>query len=265
MLLTNQSYINRTLGKQHSGVTNHETQYRPEVMFNRFFLDDPTNKFSNQRDSFPTGTQPPYSYVLGPKGSLLSSTTYISGDGELTSGFSLGKTMTASLSGEGSVSAAMSITSSMIASLAGSGSLSASITATLGLAASLAGSGDLAGALKLLIPLAAALSGSGSVTSNLKGNLDMEADIYVNQSEATVTQIVSGVWSALASDYNESGTMGQKLNGAGSAGDPWTTDLSTYTTPGTAGKILNDNPAALEVINQNVKKASKLIPATDDI
>lgn len=241
MLLTNQSYINQTLGKQHSGVTNHEAQFRPEVMFNRFFQDDSTNKFSNYRDSFPTGTQPPYSYVLGPKGALLSSTTYLNGDSDMTSAFSLGKTMTATLSGEASVSAAMSITSSMIATIAGSGALTASITATLGLAASLAGSGDLSGSLKLLIPLAAALDGTGSVTSNLKGNLDMEAAIYVNQSEATVEQIATGVWSALASANNTAGTMGEKLNAAGTAGDPWTADLSGYTTAGTAGKKLKDS------------------------
>lgn len=240
MLLTNQSYINRTLGKMHSGVTNHQARFRPEVMFNRFFLDDNTNSFSNQRDSFPTATQPPYSYVIAPKGSLLSSTTYINGSAEVTSAFSLGKTMTANLSGDGTITAVMSITSSMIAALAGSGTLSASITATLGLAASLAGSGDLTGALKLLIPLAASLSGTGTLAGDMKGNLDLEAIIYVNQSEATVTQLVSGVWSALAADYNESGTMGQKLNGAGSAGDPWTTDLSGYNTAGTAGKVLKD-------------------------
>lgn len=34
--------------------------------------------------------------------------------------------------------------------------------------------------------------------------------------------------------------MGNKLNGAGSAGDPWTTDLSSYNTAGTAGKRLKD-------------------------
>lgn len=247
MLLTNQSIINHTLGKQHSGVTNHQSQFRPEVMFNRFFAGDATNSFSNYRDSFPTGTQPPYSYVLGPKGSLLSSTTYVNGTGALTGGFTLGKTMTADLSGSASISADVSITASLIAEIAGTGGITASMAATLGLAAELAGSGDLAGSLSMLIPMAAALSGSGSVASNLKGNLDIEAVIYVNQSEATVEQIVSGVWSALATDYNVSGTMGNKLNGAGSAGDPWTTDLSSYTTAGTAGKILQDakNKAAL--------------------
>ena len=37
-------------------------------------------------------------------------------------------------------------------------------------------------------------------------------------------------WSALAAGFNGSGTMGEKLNGAGSAGNPWTEVIEgTYT------------------------------------
>lgn len=79
-----------------------------------------------------------------------------------------------------------------------------------------------------------------TLTASPQGTGEMVLEIYVNESQATVNQIVAAVWSALASQYNESGTMGQKLNGAGSAGDPWTTDLSSYNTPGTAGKIQKD-------------------------
>ena len=113
-----------------------------------------------------------------------------------------------------------------------------SLSLTLGLAANLAGSGDLSGSLSLLVPLLANLVGSGSLSGNLKGTADLNATIYVNQSEATVQQLVEGVWNALAADYNNSGTMGQKLNAAGTAGDPWTTDLSGYNTTNTAGKII---------------------------
>jgi hypothetical protein len=76
------------------------------------------------------------------------------------------------------------------------------------------------------------------VVANLKGNASMEADIFVNSGTATVNELVAGVWNALASDFNTSGTMGQKLNGAGSAGDPWTTDLAAYNTDGTAGLLM---------------------------
>lgn len=35
------------------------------------------------------------------------------------------------------------------------------------------------------------------------------------------TQSANDVLNALASEYNRPGTIGQKINGAGSAGDPW--------------------------------------------
>jgi len=188
----------------------------------------------------PTGTEPPYVIMFAPKGGELSATTYVRGEGSISSSLTLGKVMEASLSGTGELTSSMSLITSLLAALSGSGAITASISTTLSLAASLAGSGDLAGSLKLLIPLAADLISSGTISANLKGNLDMEAQIYVNQSEASVQQIVDAVWNALATDYNTSGTMGQKLNGAGSAGDPWTTDLSGYNTDGTAGKRLKD-------------------------
>jgi len=84
----------------------------------------------------------------------------------------------------------------------------------------------------------AGLSGSGSISAELKGTLSMSASIYVNQSEATVQQIVEGVWNAIAADFNTAGTMGNKLNSAGSGGDPWSTDLPGTYTGDQAGALL---------------------------
>jgi hypothetical protein len=128
----------------------------------------------------------------------------------------------------------------MIAALVGSGTLTASISGQLEAIANLVGSGDLTAAAGALAGMVANLSGLGTLTASQEALGEMTATIFVNQSEATVEQIVEAVWNAFATEYNISGTMGQKLNGAGSAGDPWTTDLMTYTTAGTAGKILQD-------------------------
>jgi hypothetical protein len=35
--------------------------------------------------------------------------------------------------------------------------------------------------------------------------------------------LANAVWEALAADHNAAGTMGAKLNAAGSASDPWST------------------------------------------
>lgn len=94
--------------------------------------------------------------------------------------------------------------------------------------------------MKLLQALIGSALGTGSLSGDMKQNISMSGDIYVSQATASANQIRDSVWGAIAANFNESGTMGQKLNGAGSAGDPWTTDLSAYNTDGTAGKRLKD-------------------------
>jgi hypothetical protein len=48
--------------------------------------------------------------------------------------------------------------------------------------------------------------------------------------ELTADQIATAVWSAIASSNNTTGTMGEKLNDAGSASNPWNETLEgTYT------------------------------------
>lgn len=187
-----------------------------------------------------TGTEPPYSYILPIKGGELSSTTLINGTSEMTGGASQGINIESDLAGAGELTAGLSLVTSMIAALTGSGTLTASMVGTIQMASDLAGSGDLTAAMGALTGLIVEMAGSGTLTSDLRGKLAMSADIYVNQAQASVQEIVDAVWNALASEYDLSGTMGEKLNGAGSAGDPWTTDISAYNTANTAGKILKD-------------------------
>ena len=93
MLICNYSYINCVLGKQHSGLTSPIKATKPTSMRSYYSSDTyvTENLNQNKRDSFPTGTNPPYSYVLGDKGALLSSTTIVNGSGVITSGLSMGK------------------------------------------------------------------------------------------------------------------------------------------------------------------------------
>lgn len=213
------------------------SNYVPSSRYSAYFPDTTITSTFNKA-SFPTGTEPPYSWLLAPKGGELSSTTYLTGTGTISGSLTMGKYMTADLTGTGSLVGALSLITSLIASLNGSGTLSGSLSITLSLAANLLGSGNLAGALSLLIKMQADLTGAGTITADLKGISSMFADIYVNQSTATVNELVAGVWNALAADYNTSGTMGEKMNAAGTAGDPWTTDLTGYNTANTAGKIV---------------------------
>lgn len=241
MILGNYSILNKNPNRLLVSTSHRGAYIKPSTI--RSFHTSEADGGRLQYASVPTGTEPPYSFNLAPKGGELSSTTSIVGTGDIDSSLLLGRFATASLTGSGDLTASMSLITSLVAALSGSGTISADLKTTLSMAAALAGSGSLSASLSLLMEFTAALTGTGSVTANLKGNADLEAAIYVNQSEATVQQIVDAVWNAVAADYNTSGTMGQKLNGAGSAGDPWTTDLSSYNTADTAGLILKQAKA----------------------
>lgn len=191
--------------------------------------------------SLPTGTEPPYSYNLAYKGGEMSSTTLIVGESDITGSIAQGINISGDIEGTGTISeASLSNVVSMIADLTGAGTLSASMVGTIQMAADLVGGGSIEAGLGLLANCVANIMGVGTIDSDLKGTLSMAAEIYVNQSQAEVQQIVDAVWNALAAEYDLTGTMGEKLNGAGSAGDPWTTDISAYNTANTAGKILKD-------------------------
>lgn len=78
----------------------------------------------------------------------------------------------------------------------------------------------------------------------------------------TVAQVADAVWNAIASNYLTAGSTGAKLNAAGSAGDPWSTDLSTYNTAGTAGYIAKATKAdTTTIINEfgNISVASSAV------
>lgn len=154
-----------------------------------------------KKNSLPTGTEPPYSFRMALVGGELSSSTGIKGTSELT----------------------------------------AFAVSIVGLNADLEGSGDLTASAGLATGLASTIAGTSTVTAGLRGTANLEAHIVVNEGAATVASIATGVWSAVAVDNDISGTMGEKLNAAGTAGDPWTTDLTSYNTPGTAGKKMKDN------------------------
>lgn len=136
----------------------------------------------------------------------------------------------------------MALTGGLIAgitvSMSGSGTFNGTMGGLIEAITTMAGSGVLNAAISAEAGLTVTMAGIGSMTVNPSGTGEMVLEIYVNQSQATVDQIVAAVWNALAAEYNVSGTMGNKLNGAGNAGDPWTTDLSGYNTADTAGKIV---------------------------
>ncbi|TXG80644.1 MAG: hypothetical protein E6R13_07740 [Spirochaetes bacterium] len=242
MLICNYSYVNRICGHNHSGVTNPLYFISPHTMRGYYGKAQyESNQDQIKRDGFPTGTNIPYSLIMGDKGGLLSATTTLDNDSTLSVNLSQGINITADLDGLGDLTSNLSLVVSMASTLAGQGNISAAaLVGTVGLAGALTGSGNLSAGLNVIAFMNSALSGVGGISGGLRGTLDLEADIYVNESTVTITQLVEGVWNALSVTYNTPGTMGAALNAAGTAGDPWITPLPGAYAPGSAGDILGN-------------------------
>lgn len=123
--------------------------------------------------------------------------------------------------------------------MSGGGTLGASPTAIANLGASLAGSGTLSVYGYKGINGACSITGTGSFTAGIAAKANLACTITIG-AQPSAFDIAQAIWNAQATQYNTTGTMGQKLNGAGSAGDPWTTALPGSYGPGTAGYIMGN-------------------------
>ncbi len=223
-LIANYSYINQICGHNHSGITNPLKWIRPHVMRGYFtYADEGPNDEQIRRDSFPTGTNPPYSLVMGDRGSLLVSSNTTNGDGEITPGLAMGRAIAADLEGTGTISAAnLSLIIQLACSdLIGTGALTASMSGLVQMASTMAGTGQLTAALQLLAFVVSNMSGTGAITATLRGTASLEADI-TPFTTLSPENLAASVWNSLAASFNSVGTMGEKMNDAGSAANPWT-------------------------------------------
>ena len=195
--------------------------------------------------ALPEGYLAPNAWLLPYEiGSMTSSN--LNGVAVLTGVGVSGLSAVVSMDGVAALSATGGLLAGLVVEMQGSGDLTAIGGGLLEAIVAMSGTGALTAAIGATAGLTVTMAGVGSMTINPSGTGEMVLEIYVNESQATVDQIVAAVWSALAAEYNVSGTMGEKLNGAGSAGDPWTTDLTSYNTDDTAGKII-----------KQIKKAAK--------
>jgi hypothetical protein len=66
----------------------------------------------------------------------------------------------------------------------------------------------------------------------------LDADLVVTGAGLTVSNVGPAVWDAVASANNDPGTMGEKLNDAGSASNPWTEVIESGYTAAEILKLL---------------------------
>lgn len=190
-----------------------------------------------KRDGFPTGTNPPYSLVMGDKGALLSATTTISGTSSNTFAMAMGLAAESAITGSGDMTSSLSLVIQLACDILASGDISASLVGKLEMAAALTASGDLSAGLNLIVFCVSEITGSASVSGGLRGETGLSADI-TSSSTLSPENLAAAVWNSIAASFNTAGTMGAKLNSAASAGDPWSTALPGGYANDEAGAIL---------------------------
>ncbi len=198
------------------------------------------------KSGIPDGYRAPYTWMMPRTAGGLSARGNAVGEGDLTAGIAGGKNAEATLAGAGDLAGTLQLIISLVASLTGSGTISgAALLAYLQLAASLTGSGDLTGARTAIAHAAAVADGSGTIAGTTVATAlgELAAAITVTGTGLTTGNVGAAVWSAIAASNNDPGTMGEKLNDAGSASNPWTEVIESGFT---AAQILRLIAAAVQ-------------------
>ena len=222
MLLGNFLHQNRnTVREVGLAITNPLAQFKYSNIA-AFYTGEPTN--NTQYSSFPDGTRPPESWHLAPKAGGLSARMFSEGD--ITADALAVKLAEAAISGSGTISNAFgALVVQLLADISGSGGISdADVKAFLAAVASIGGSGEISDAAASgLGAMVASMLGMGTAAgSTATGVGAMSADLVVTGTGLTTSNVGQAVWSALAAANNVTGTMGEKLNDAGSGSNPWT-------------------------------------------
>lgn len=193
---------------------------------------------SGQVLSYPDDMNVPYAYHPAQIAGRMASYSTIIGEGNASPDLRLTMQALADLIGSGDAEAIGGLIVQLFANVAGNGSITdADIKAFLLMAANITGSGSAAANIFALAQLVSFINGSGSTSSTLTGTGAMSADILA-YGELTPEGIRDSIWNALATQYNRTGTMGEKVNDAGSASNPWTEIIETGLSAGEILKLL---------------------------
>ncbi len=194
----------------------------------------------------PLGCRHPVAWMMPQKAGALSARNKLTGSGSVSGTALAVRLALADLAGSGDISDALGgLIVQALADLTGSGDISdANLQAFLAAVASLTGSGGITSAnASGLGELIGAIGGTGEASATLTAIGELIAALTVTGTGLSTANVGEAVWGALAAANNGAGTMGEKLNDAGSGSNPWTEVIeSGYT----AAQILRLIAAAVQ-------------------
>lgn len=174
-----------------------------------------------KKSSIPSGARHPVSWRMAPIAGGMSSRneTFINmtNVGNAVLGISASSSVSISLTGEatgglivsgtGLATISFTATGSVLSVAAGQGAATITLTPT----AAIGAQAGLSGSATVILSPSSVIYATGSMSG-----------ISTSETEFSAAALASAVWNAAAAAYGLSGTMGEKLNDAGSAANPWT-------------------------------------------
>jgi hypothetical protein len=211
----------------------------------------------------PSGHRHPSAWMMPQKAGALAARNTIAGSSAATISMAGGVNGEATIAGAGTLAGTAQLIISMVAELSGSGTISAAVAqAFLQLAAALTAGGSLSSVLTAIGNAEAALAGQGTVatTSAATALGTLAAEITSAGALLDTSNVGAAVWGAVAASNNVAGTMGEKLNDAGSASNPWTEVLESGFT---AAQILRLIAAATQGNAAGLESGSPVFKSLD--
>lgn len=170
--------------------------------------------------ALPNGGYPSLTWFIPQKVGQIGSSNQIYGNGDSIGILAGGRNGEASLTGAGDITNGnLTLIAQLIAALTGAGDITPppSLIGTLFLTGNLTGAGAVNAVINAFASVQADLSGTGTLTLVPYATGALAANI-TGESVLSPQNLAAAVWSALAAQYNDSGTMGNKLNLAASGG-----------------------------------------------
>lgn len=200
--------------------------------------------------SYPDDMNAPYSWKPAQTAGRMAAYNSVTGRGDISANMLLTLQAIAALSGSGDAAATGGLIVQLLADLSGEGTISdADMKAFLLMIAAIGGEGTIAAAISALAEMDAALTGAGDADGTLTGTGAMSANILA-YGELTPEGIRDSIWNALSAQYTAAGTMGEKLNDAGAAGNPWAALLAANNDPATFGKLIQDMQSLVDELHK---------------
>ena len=183
-------------------------------------------------------------------------------EGDLTATLFADNPMLIDFTGSGDFNADLGSVISMLLNMIGSGDFEASIGGILNMDIDMVGSGDLSADMLGVANMVVSMLGSGDLEATIAAYGNMSIDMVVTGTGLSTSNVGQYVWQALLNEFSANpDSAAAKLLAAGSAGDPWSTDLPAAYTGSQAGNILSQIQTLVDELHQldGLKSGSPMV------